>query len=149
MGSSNPVQQLVSNVSNAGNALMDNIVSGVSNTGNSVLDTVWGDYRQTLEDGIDKAGREIGRGAGEITGKNAYERGMRELSDRQEAESNRLLWERDNRIAQNKETDAQAEARKRIRAAQAGGRSGTILTGQNVAPTTQLGASGGKTTLGV
>ncbi len=104
--------------------------------------------RGTAADVYDKAARETGNAIGEVTGAKAYERSMKALSDRQEAESNRLLWERDNNLALSKENDIQAEARKRMRASQQEGRTGTILTGFDSGTSTQLGAGGGTTLLG-
>lgn len=146
---------VVSGISNAGNDILDRTVGHIGREGETFVN----DIGRQIETGgakffeeagkvIDKTGREIGRGLGEISGKNTYEKEMQRISDRQEAESNRLLWERDNKMAQSKEADAQAEARKRMRASQVGGRTGTILTGFEQGASTQLGAGGGKDLLG-
>lgn len=150
-----PIKDVASGVSNAGNKFLDSTVGHIGREGETFIN----DIGVQLETGgakffeeagkvIDKTGREIGRGLGEITGKNTYEKEMQRTAERQEAESNRLLWERDNKMAQSREADAQAEARKRMRASQVGGRTGTILTGFEQGTSTQLGAGGGKDLLG-
>lgn len=152
---------VVSGISNAGNKFLDETTKGIKGVADLAIDTSLNTltggavgYRDgqvgsgVLSDQWDKAGREIGRGLGEVSGKNTFEREMQRISDRQEAESNRLLWERDNKMAQSKEADAQAEARKRMRASQVSGRTGTILTGFEQGASTQLGAGGGKDLLG-
>lgn len=155
MGGGNPITSFISDLSNAGNRLLDDTVGGVRRDVEKGLD----DVGRAITDGgnklweegakvVDKAGRELGRGLGELTGKNAYERTMKDTADRQEAESNRLMWERKNKEAQFKESDAQAEARKRMRALQQGGRAGTILTGFEPGTSTSLGSGIGKDLLG-
>lgn len=144
----NPFKELEEEFNNA----VDNVKSGVKNI-NDELTEVGRDVGGGLENiGRWYAGGQVGdikKGVGEITGRNAYEKGMRETAERQEAESNRLIWERDNTIAQNKEMDMQAEARKRLKASAAGGRAGTILTGfTGDAGSTALGQGGGTNILG-
>jgi hypothetical protein len=143
MGNKNPIEYIV------------NPIAAYEDQANAIGDVIRDPVQDVIDgtkEGLNRIGIEVGNGIEDLTGKNALERTMQQTEDRRQAESNRLMWERDDRIARNKETDLQAEARKKMRAMAQGGRSGTILTGFDASGgsgANALGASGGKNALGL